>query len=141
LNSEHTYVDYTDGLCFHNITFSFTQTGSGDDMGDAILTVTTKKQSSLLCKDWFFFGTTEFFHQESFFKKGTHTVKFTNLSPDAKIDIAENGIKVYMMCDGYIDTFISALHMAEAFLGGLGTNPNRTIFGSHVPEYMERENI
>lgn len=87
------------------------------------------------------FGTTEFFHVENIFRSGKHTVKFTNLSPDAKADIAKNGIKVYMFCDGYIDTFISVLHMAEAFVGGLGTNPNKTIFGSHVPEYMEKANI
>jgi hypothetical protein len=46
-----------------------------------------------------------------------------------------------MFCDGYIDTFISVFRSVEAFLGGLSTNPDLPIIGSHVPEYMELANV
>ena len=57
------------------------------------------------------------------------------------MDIMTNGIQIYMFCDGYIDTFMSAFHFIEAFVGGLGTNPYLPIIGSHVPEYMENANV
>ena len=51
------------------------------------------------------------------------------------------GLRVFMFCDGYIDTFISAFHFALAFLGGFGSNPKLPIIGSHVPEYMVKANL
>jgi len=47
-----------------------------------------------------------------------------------------NGFRVYMFCDGYVDTFISAMNFVLQFAGGFGPDPNTPIFGSHVPEYM-----
>mmetsp|Transcript_9257 Transcript_9257/g.7044 ORF Transcript_9257/g.7044 Transcript_9257/m.7044 type:complete len:144 (-) Transcript_9257:805-1236(-) len=72
---------------------------------------------------------------------GTHTIKFTNLDEDAQVDLAFGGLKVYMFCDGYIDTFISAVKTILCFVGGLGTDPDLPIMGSHVPEYMEKLNV
>lgn len=46
-----------------------------------------------------------------------------------------------MFCDGYVDTFIAVYKTILAFVGGLSTNPNLPVIGSHVPEYMERENV
>lgn len=48
---------------------------------------------------------------------------------------------MYMFCAGYVDTFVSALNTVLAFAGGLGTDPDVPIFGSHVPEYMEKANL
>ena len=48
---------------------------------------------------------------------------------------------MYMFCDGYADTLISVYNSALCFLGGLGTDPNEPIFGSHVPDYMEKGNV
>jgi hypothetical protein len=56
-------------------------------------------------------------------------------------DIRRNGVRVFMFCDGYIDTFLSVFHFALQFLGGLGTNPWLPIVGSHVPDYMVNANI
>lgn len=95
----------------------------------------------MFCKDWFFFGTTELYHVETFFFHGKHKITFKNLNAEAKADINHNGIQVYMFCDGYIDTFISVFKTALCFIGGLGENPHLPIIGSHVPEYMERANI
>lgn len=81
------------------------------------------------------------YHVETFFYSGKHQIQFKNLSPDSKLDIQRNGIRVYMFCDGYIDTFISALNTVMAFLGGIGTNPYLPYIGSHVPEYMEKINV
>lgn len=82
------------------------------------------------------FGTAAVQHVETFYLSGKHTIEFKNLSPDAKADIAVNGFRIYMFCDGYVDTFISAYNFALQFLGGFGTDPNEPIWGSHVPEYM-----
>jgi len=112
-----------------------------DDIGDVTITVDTEKPKSLFCKDWFLFGNTEMYHVETFFFSGKHQVTFKNLSPEAKIDIQKNGIKIFMFCDGYIDTFVSVWNTLLAFIGGLGTNPYLPIIGSHVPEYMEKANI
>lgn len=133
-------VTFTSGLCFQQITFSYAHTGDMNDIGDVVITVDTEKPKTLFCKDWFMFGNTEVQHVETFFFRGLHQITLKNLSPEAKIDIAKNGIKIYMFCDGYIDTFISAWHFIEAFVGGLGTNPYLPFIGSHVPEYMEKAN-
>ena len=46
-----------------------------------------------------------------------------------------------MFCDGYVDSFISVFKTILAFVGGLSPDPNLPIIGSHVPEYMELENV
>jgi len=141
LSNDNNKIEFTNGLCFKSITFSYTQTGSGEDIGDVTLTVDTEKAESLFCKDWFFFATTELYHVETFRSRGKHTIQFKGLTEDAKIDIRRNGVRVYMFCDGYVDTFISVFNTLLAFVGGLGTNPDIPVFGSHVPEYMEKANV
>ncbi len=106
-----------------------------------MLTIDTESADSLFCKDWFLFATSSLQHIETFYLSGDHQITFANLSPDAKAEIAESGIHVYMFCDGYVDTFISVYNSALCFLGGLGTDPNQPIFGSHVPDYMEKANV
>ena len=46
-----------------------------------------------------------------------------------------------MFCDGYVDTFVSVFNSVLCFVGGLGTDPTEPVFGSHVPEYMEKANV
>jgi hypothetical protein len=105
------------------------------------VTIDTEKAESMFCKDWFLFATEELQHVETFFFSGNHQITFKNLNADTKADILKNGIRIYMFCDGYVDTFISAWHTVICFLGGLGPNPYIPIFGSHVPEYMEKANV
>jgi hypothetical protein len=51
-------------------------------------------------------------------------------------------VKIYMFCDGYIDTFTSVYNTLLQFVGGIGTNgSDPSPFGSHVPEYMEKANL
>lgn len=141
LSNQQTTIDFTEGMCFKSIKFTYQQTGEGEDIGDVILTIDTEKANSLFCKDWFFFATTEMYHVETFSTRGSHQVQFKGLTEDAKADIRRNGVRVYMFCDGYVDTFISVFNTLLAFVGGLGTDPNAPIYSSHVPEYMEKENI
>lgn len=105
------------------------------------VTVETSNAQSLFCNDWFFFATESIQHIETFYLSGTHQIVFKNLDPDAQAEIINGGLRVYMFCDGYVDTFISVYNTALCFLGGLGTDPNTPIWGSHVPDYMEKENI
>lgn len=46
-----------------------------------------------------------------------------------------------MFCEGYIDAFVSVFKSVLCFVGGLGTDPNLPIMGSHVPAYMEKANV
>ena len=57
LNPNNQNVEFKDGLCFKNLQFDYSQTGDDSDIGDVTVTVTATKAASLLCKDWFFFGT------------------------------------------------------------------------------------
>lgn len=52
-----------------------------------------------------------------------------------------NGVKGYLFCDGWVDSFISVFKWIMAFAGGTGLNPSLPIIGSHVPEYMVKENL
>ena len=57
-------------------------------------------------------------------------------------DIKQGGIKVYMFCDGFVDTFISVLKTLLCFIGGLGNDPDTPgLFNSHVPQYMVNANL
>lgn len=141
LKPTNTKVNFADGTCFRSLTFEYSQTGDDQNPGDVTITINASKPSSLLCKDWFLIATQELRHVETIKSKGTHTVTFTNISPDAAADIRQNGVRVYMFCDGYVDTFLSVLNTIEIFVGGLGTDPNAKIINSHVPEYMEKGNI
>ena len=82
-------------------------------------------------------------HVETITEAGLHQITFANINADEWVDLNFGGVKVYMFCDGYIDTFISAFKMILCFVGGLGidTDPTKPIRGSHVPAYMEKANV
>ena len=77
---------------------------------------------------------------ETFYLSGKHSITFKDLDADAMAEIIDSGIRVYMFCSGYAETFISVYNSALCFYGGLGTDPNDPIYGSHVPQYMEDAN-
>lgn len=60
LNSAKNYIEYTEGTCFKNISFSYSQSGTGldGDIGDVTVTIDTENNESFFCSDWFFFATT-----------------------------------------------------------------------------------
>ena len=80
-------VKFTDGLCFEEITFTYSQTGDDKDIGDVIITIDAEKPRSLFCKDWFLFGNAELQHVETFFFRGKHQITLKNLKEDAKVTI------------------------------------------------------
>ncbi|CDW80089.1 UNKNOWN [Stylonychia lemnae] len=139
-NAQPTTV-FTSGLCFQNVTFTYQQSGNENDIGDVTITVDAQNPRTMFCKDWFLFGNAEFYHIETFFFHGKHQVTFKNMNTESKEVVQKSGIQMYMFCDGYVDTFISVFNTVLAFVGGLGTNPYIPIFGSHVPEYMEKANL
>jgi hypothetical protein len=122
---------------------TYVQTASGFDgqNGDVTVTIDTESSASLFCSDWFFFATSSLQHIETFYLSGVHQITFKDLNPDELAEITTAGLHVYMFCDGYADTFLSVYNSVLAFLGGLGTDPNEPFWGSHVPDYMEAENV
>jgi len=105
------------------------------------MNIDAKRPKSLFCKDWFLIANTELTQVETITESGLHQITFTNLDKYAWEDLSYGGLKIFMFCDGYIDTFISAFKMLLCFLGGMGTDPNLPIMGSHVPPYMEKANV
>jgi hypothetical protein len=103
--------------------------------------VKTGKKTGLLCKEAFLFANTEIFHIEVFAFSGNHTLQFKTPTVEAQTDLNFGGLKIFEFCDGLVETIESAYKTAKCFLGGLGTNPKTPVFGSHVPEYMEKANV
>jgi hypothetical protein len=129
---------FKEGTCYKQITFWY----DADTTADTVtVNIDAKYPTSVFCKDWFFIANTELRHVETITSSGLHQITFTNLDAAEWTDLDFGGLKVYMFCDGYIDTFISAFKMIECFLGGLGVDPDKPIMGSHVPPYMEKANV
>jgi hypothetical protein len=134
-------INYGEGICFKDITLSYDYNlGSDGSIDDLTVTIDAQKPKSLFCYEWMFFGNTEMRHIENIFTHGKHTITFKDLTADAKIDVLRNGVKGYLFCDGWVDSFVSVFKWIMAFGGGIGLNPNLPIIGSHVPEYMIKQN-
>jgi len=79
LTKPNEVVTFTEGQCFQNIKFSYLQDPTTKDV---VVTIDASKPKSLMCKDWFLIGNTDFQHTETITDKGTHTLTFTNLNSD-----------------------------------------------------------
>ena len=66
---------------------------------------------------------------------------YKNLPKGTKYDVAVNGIRIAMFCQGYLDSFSSIFNMVKMFLGGITTYTWLPWFGTHVPAYMEKANL
>lgn len=84
---------------------------------------------------------TELYHIETFIKTGTHVLSFEIPDSYAQTDFEFGGVKAYLFCEDLIKTVESVMRTAEAFVGGISDHSLVPIIGSHVPEYMEKENI
>jgi hypothetical protein len=60
---------------------------------------------------------------------------------DEQLDVGFGGIKVFEFCDGLIQSAESFWGFLQAFIGGGGMDPKKPYFGSHVPEYMKKQNL
>jgi len=131
---EGTYV----GTCFNKIDFRYETV----DETSFNLYVTLDEPKSLLCHDYILFANTEIRHAEVFFHKGTHKLSFTGITdPASQSEISYGGIKAFGFCSGVKDSVISLVKFLEAFIGGTSADPDKAIWGSHVPPYMERRNV
>lgn len=48
------------------------------------------------------------------------TLDIPNRSTD--IDLRANGMKVFIFCENFVDTFVSLFNTVKEYLGGLGTH-------------------
>lgn len=85
-------VSFGEGRCFESINFWYDTVYNGTEVQEVTVWIETEKPKSALCKDWFFFGSSELYHVDTFFYSGKHSITFNNLSPSAKKDIAFGGI-------------------------------------------------
>ena len=51
-----------------------------------------------------------------FEKEGTFEIEFQVPTADDKTDLSFNGIDIYLFCDDYIDSFMSALNFFMMFM-------------------------
>mmetsp|Transcript_28594 Transcript_28594/g.27588 ORF Transcript_28594/g.27588 Transcript_28594/m.27588 type:complete len:187 (-) Transcript_28594:618-1178(-) len=141
LKEDGATTTFTEGRCYKSLTFTYNMDYDTAGVFQGVtLTIDAKRPSSLLCRDWFLIANVDFLHVETITSTGVHTISFTNLDETQQTNMAYGGLQIYMFCDGYIDTFVSALKTVLMFVGGLGTDPDLPIRGSHVPEYMEMLN-
>ena len=143
LVKEDEELKFTEGNCFKDLTFKYHINKDSDGAPSNItFYIIADKPRSMFCKDWFLIANTEIQHVETIFFHGEHTITFTNLNSDTMKDINLAGFKIFMFCEGYIDTFVSVLKTLELFLGGLGSNNSTSrFFNSHVPQYMVDANL
>ena len=137
LNHRAQTVEYKDGTCFQSLKITLHQLTS-----DSIrVVVEAKDKKTTMCREALFLSTTSRHHLDYIFFERKHTFVFKNLDSDDMIDLNINGLSIYMFCSGVADSFISVFNTIKLFLGGLGSNPKVPIIGSHVPPYMEKENV
>ncbi|CAI2364269.1 unnamed protein product [Moneuplotes crassus] len=136
LMTDETVVEY-EGTCFEKMTFTMKHNSDNS----VKVSIDARKKKSTFCKEALFLSTTMRHHVEYLFLERTHHLTLKNLDDDDIIDLNLTGLKMYLFCDGVMDSFISVFNTAKLFLGGLGDNPKLPIIGSHVPEYMEKANV
>lgn len=86
-------------------------------------------------------GAVNMYHVDDFFYSQTYELTFSNLSPNALEDIKMHGVRLFLFCDGIVDSLASMFSTLLMFVGGLSADPNLPIIGSHVPPYMEKANV
>jgi hypothetical protein len=141
LTPDNNSVTFTDGRCFKETTFTAEFSPSAEDFTEVIVTVQTRKPKSLLCFDWYLFGSLDKIHFEKFSHSKTYTLDFSGYTQDEIEDLRVNGLRLFMFCDGVIEAVESVINTLLLFLGGLSANPDLPILGSHVPPYMEEANV
>lgn len=124
-------------MCFETISLTFSYISSTQFQ----LEVELQNPKSLFCADALYFANTELNHFEIYWRHGTHKITFNIPSADEQKDVAYGGIKTYLFCEGVKDSIESLITTLKAFIGGLGSDPDAGIMGSHVPKYMEEVNV
>jgi hypothetical protein len=135
--SNPTDVYYATGKCFQSISFQLSMTSQTT----FDLSVNLDNPKHFGCMETIFIANTELYHIETFIKTGSHVLSFTLPDSYAQTDFDFGGVKAYLFCEDLIKTVESVLRTAEAFVGGISDHHLVPIIGSHVPEYMEKENI
>lgn len=59
------------------------------------LHVSASGKTSMFCKDYFFFGTSNLYHLDWVFLERNHVIEFTNLTEDDKIELKKEGLKLF----------------------------------------------
>jgi hypothetical protein len=126
-----------EGTCFQKIYITYNYFSNSNQLE---VNINTSSKKSFLCKESLFIGTSNLHSIKILFLTGNQTVRF-NVQQNDLDEIRVNGIRVFSFCQGFWTSFRSFLKTLTLFLGGLSTNPNLPVIGSHVPKYMEEANI
>jgi hypothetical protein len=129
------------GQCFEKIEFSMEYLPNVENPTSVKVHVNTSGKKTLFCKEHLFITTPLKHHLEDLFWSKKYEMTFQNMNKDDFSDIKTDGMVVYMFCHGVADTFVSIFNTMKLFIGGIGTDPNWPVIGSHVPAYMEKANV
>ena len=144
INEGSPVLEVTEGQCFGKIIFKLEKVvydEASDEISEIHVNVNATQPKSYMCYDWFALVTHEFQNFQTFFHEGESKIVYKNLPPGTKYDLKVNGLRVYIFCQGYLNTAASIYNMVKMFLGGLTTYTWLPVFGSHVPKYMVEANI
>lgn len=86
--------------------------------GTYTLSFDFENAASLICSDFYLFGTVEGFKTETYFFKGTQTLSWTvasNAVASELWDVKNKGFRVFRFLDGSVDTLSSLWSTAELF--------------------------
>ena len=110
---------------------------------ETIIEIKSEEKSSLFCHDTFIIHTSNINKIHVSMLEGTHIITLNNLSENDLDEIALNSIRIMGFCQGIIPSLKSLFYSLEAFIGGLGKDPNHLIplFRPHIPKYQLNANL
>lgn len=110
-----------EGSCFSNVTFIMeTDPAEGDDYTSITVHIHAVGKRNFFCKDYFLISTGSKMHVEFVHYKADHTVVLKNIDANDRMDVAANGLQLYMFCEGLSGEIVSLIKTAKLFLGGFG---------------------
>jgi hypothetical protein len=94
LNEDH-YIKSETGTCFSAIYFSVKYLPSRLNYERIQLTVDPHGKKSFFCKDWFLISILGKWHTDTIFREKKHVVEFKNITPDDRLDVMAEGIRIF----------------------------------------------
>ena len=110
---------------------------------ETIIEIESYEKTYLFCNDIFIIHTSNINKLTVLSLTGKHTIKLKNLSDDDMDEIKLNSIKIMGFCQNMISSLKSLFYSLEAFIGGLGNNPDHIIplFRPNIPKYQLEANL
>lgn len=73
--------------------------------------------------------------------EGETDVELSISTFSAGVDLASNGLYVYLFCEDPIDSFMSLLNTAITFFGAMGYHGEISMFRGILPDYQVKANV